>query len=108
MLKMSMRKRALAHPSIVISPCNSICYNLWTNEVELSGKMSDEHCVNALVHEVDHWAQAMFLSKNESDKVYVAYNEARSNHRVPFIEKINIRPSASWLKSMEEERLRSV
>jgi hypothetical protein len=51
-----------------------------------------------MLHENDHWAQLMFLDKEERDEVFRVYRcFVGPICPAPFLEKVNFWPSQSWM-----------
>lgn len=84
----------MEHPEIKIAcKCNietaTASYSDVTNLIEFYKVeyFSDDNITEILLHELDHWAQSLFLSDKEKKKVAKKYNKTMRKHKTPFLER---------------------
>lgn len=65
---------------------NEICFHKRYEE------LADEYFIEALDHEIGHWAQAALLNREEREMVNQNYHIELSEGKIPFLERINHRP----------------
>jgi hypothetical protein len=65
---------------------NEICFHKRYEE------LADEYFIEALDHEIGHWAQAALLNREEREMVNQNYHIELSKGKIPFLERINHRP----------------
>lgn len=88
-----MRKRRKLFPTIKLDKHISYaCYDWITNEILLGWGMADitdDAAIYVLVHEIEHFAQNMYLDKGETDLSIDGFNK---NFLSPFVEYIAAHP----------------
>jgi hypothetical protein len=73
-----MRKKARQYPEIAIAPTkypDFNGYNVPYNRIILDDTPTEEIAINSLIHETTHWAQFMFLDKEETKEVTRVYDK---------------------------------
>lgn len=90
-----MRKTARCCPELVFysDAIPSVAYYDRTNHIRFDGMslsiINDDELILLLNHEIEHWAQMLFLDEKERSWVMDAYNLSGYLQNEPFIEKIN-------------------
>ena len=69
----------------------------------IGGDMPEEYWMNMICHEIDHWAQGLYLKEHVKWRIQETYHNSIKANKVPFTEKVNRFPSLGWSLLMEQE-----
>lgn len=89
-----MRKNARIFPEIEIEESMGFPNFRYTkyNEILMNddcGDLHEEEMIVLLNHEIDHWAQFMFVNQDIMNGCFAIADEEAEKGRIPFLERIN-------------------